>query len=81
MADEKLNFKVVEFNKSNKKVVLSHTRTWEEPKKEEETKERNTEVDTTKNAVKKLKANLEKTTLGDISQLADLKAKLEANSK
>ena len=80
VADEKLNFKVVEFNKSNKKIVLSHTKTWEEPKKEE-VKEKNTEADSTQKAVKKLKANLEKTTLGDISELADLKSKMEEASR
>ncbi|MBQ2243884.1 MAG: 30S ribosomal protein S1 [Bacteroidales bacterium] len=78
--DEKLNFKVVEFNKSNKKIVLSHTKTWEEPKKEE-VKEKNSEADSTQKAVKKLKANLEKTTLGDISELADLKSKMEEASR
>ena len=78
--DEKLNFKVVEFSKSNKKIVLSHTKTWEEPKKEE-VKEKNTEADNTQKAVKKLKANLEKTTLGDISELADLKSKMEEASR
>jgi len=80
VADEKLNFKVVEFNKSNKKIVLSHTKTWEEPKKEE-VKEKNSEADSTQKAVKKLKANLEKTTLGDISELADLKSKMEEASR
>ncbi len=79
--DEKLNFKVVEFNKSNKKVVLSHTKLWEEPKREEATAERNAESDNTQKAVKKLKANLERTTLGDISELADLKDKMEKESK
>ena len=80
VADEKLSFKVVEFNKSNKKIVLSHTKTWEEPKKEE-VKEKNSEADSTQKAVKKLKANLEKTTLGDISELADLKSKMEEASR
>ncbi len=79
--DEKLNFKVIEFNKSSKKIVLSHTRTWEEPKKESEVKEKNSEADQTQKAVKKLKANLERTTLGDISELADLKSKMENDSK
>ena len=80
VVDEKLSFKVVEFNKSNKKIVLSHTKTWEEPKKEE-VKEKNSEAESTQKAVKKLKANLEKTTLGDISELADLKSKMEEASR
>ncbi len=77
---ETLPFKVVEFNKSNKKITLSHVRTWEEPAPREN-KERNSEADATQKAVKKLKANLEKTTLGDISELAALKAELEAQNK
>ena len=76
-ANEKLQFTVVEFNKSNTKIVLSHTKLWEEPKKEEMQKE----VDSTQKAVKKLKANLEKTTLGDISELADLKEKMANEAK
>jgi small subunit ribosomal protein S1 len=39
------------------------------------------EVDSTQKAVKKLKANLEKTTLGDISELADLKEKMANEAK
>lgn len=80
VVEEKLDFKVIEFNKSNKKIVLSHLKTWEEVKKEE-VKEKNGEADNTQKAVRKLKANLEKTTLGDISELAELKSKLEEASK
>jgi len=78
--DEKLEFKVTEFNKGSKKIILSHVRTWEEVRKEEKS-EKNSEADSTQKAVKKLKANLEKTTLGDISELAELKSKLEKESK
>ncbi|MPM47363.1 30S ribosomal protein S1 [bioreactor metagenome] len=76
--DEKLEFKVIEFNKTTKRIVLSHTKLFEEPKKEEP-KERLSESDSTQKAVKKLKANLEKTTLGDISELAALKSEMENN--
>ncbi len=76
--EEKLDFKVVEFNKVTKRIVLSHTKLYEEPKKEEP-KERVNEGDSTQKAVKKLKANLEKTTLGDISELAALKSEMESN--
>ncbi|MBQ0006319.1 MAG: 30S ribosomal protein S1 [Alistipes sp.] len=78
--EEKLQFKVTEFNKASKKIILSHVRTWEEPRHEEKA-EKNSEIDSTQKAVKKLKANLEKTTLGDISELAELKNKLEQESK
>lgn len=77
--DEKLEFKVVEFNKTTKRIVLSHSRLFEESKREEQQKERLSEGDSTQKAVKKLKANLEKTTLGDISELAALKSEMENN--
>ena len=75
-----LPFRVLEFNKANRKVTLSHTRTYSDAKKEEaakELKEQNSEAANTQKAVKKLKANLEKTTLGDISSLAALKSEME----
>ncbi len=74
--EEKLEFKVIEFNKTTKRIVLSHTKLFEETKKEEQ-RERVSEGDSTQKAVKKLKANLEKTTLGDISELAALKSEME----
>ena len=79
--DEVLPFKVIDFNKNNRRVILSHTRTFEEVRREEAAAAKNSEEATTQKAVKKLKANLEKTTLGDISALADLKAELEKNSQ
>ena len=81
---EKLPFKVTEFNKGSKKITLSHTRTFEEVKREEakkEAREKDAEANNTQKAVRKLKDNLEKTTLGDISDLADLKSRLEAEEK
>ncbi len=75
--DEKLNFKVVEFNKSAKKIVVSHSRIYEDEKAEnaEKTVENNTEKG--KKASKKVKPSIEKTTLGDITQLAALKEEME----
>ncbi len=79
--DEKLSFKVIEFSKSAKKIVLSHTRIFEDEKKiSAETKEKNKEA-APKKAPKKMKANLEKTTLGDISELAALKDEMEKSEK
>ena len=80
--DEKLPFKVLEFNKGAKRITLSHTRTFEEAKQREtDAKERPaTEAETMQKAVKKLKANLEKTTLGDITELAALKTEMEGGS-
>lgn len=76
--DDKLAFKVIEFSKGAKKIILSHTRTFEDAKKEVETKAKATEENTTKNAMKKVKSSLEKTTLGDISELAALKEEMES---
>ena len=81
---EVLPFKVTEFNKGSKKITLSHTRTYEEVRREEarkEAREKDSEANSTQKAVRKLKDNLEKTTLGDISDLADLKSRLEAEEK
>ena len=83
-AEEKLEFKVVEFNKSNKKIVLSHSRIAEDVKKEveaKENKEKAAEAESTQKVVKKIKANIEKTTLGDIDALAALKSEMEKSSK
>ena len=83
-AEEKLEFKVIEFNKSNKKIVLSHSRIAEDVKKEtevKENKEKAAEAESTQKAVKKIKANIEKTTLGDIDALAALKSEMEKSSK
>jgi small subunit ribosomal protein S1 len=80
-ADEKLEFKVIEFNKSAKRIVLSHSRIFEDKlRKTEDTKKRTTETET-KRAARKLKSGLEKTTLGDISELAALKSEMEENEK
>ena len=80
--DEKLNFKVIEFNKESKRIILSHSRIFEDEAKAEKAE--------AKKAAKKAKAAeaapamttpLEKTTLGDISELAALKEKLAKGEK
>lgn len=80
-ADEKMEFKVIEFSKSAKRIVLSHTRIWEDHKKDAETTEKKAADDSSRKAARKLKASLEKTTLGDISELAALKNEMEAQQK
>ncbi|MBR0240665.1 MAG: 30S ribosomal protein S1 [Bacteroidales bacterium] len=69
----KLPFKVVELRRSTRRILVSHTRTYAEVKAEKAA----TEAETAKKAVKKINSNVEKTTLGDISELAALKDKLE----
>lgn len=79
--EDKMEFKVIEFNKSSKRIILSHSRIFEDAKKGDEVVEKKSKGTTTQKAVKKLKDNLEKTTLGDISELAALKTELEENQK
>ena len=73
VAGETLPFKVVELRRSTHTVLLSHVRTYQEVKE----KAAATEAENTKKAVKKVNANVEKTTLGDLDVLAALKSKLE----
>ena len=75
--DEKLLFKVIEFNKSAKKIIVSHSRVFEDEKKAVEAPVVKSEASSPKKSTRKPKSNSEKTTLGDISQLAALKEKME----
>jgi len=75
--DEKLLFKVIEFNKSAKKIIVSHSRVFEDEKKAVEAPVVKSETSSPKKSTRKPKSNSEKTTLGDISQLAALKEKME----
>ncbi|MBN2166261.1 MAG: 30S ribosomal protein S1 [Marinilabiliaceae bacterium] len=79
--EEKLEFKVIEFNKGAKRIILSHSRIFEDEKKNEEQAAKKAQTKTTKKAVKKVKDNIEKTTFGDISDLVALKDQMEADEK
>jgi small subunit ribosomal protein S1 len=83
-ADETLDFVVIEFSKESKKIILSHTRTFQErtatEKAREEAKGKQVQRSTRK-SVKKIQDNLEKTTLGDLDGLAKLKAEMEQAEK
>ncbi len=82
--DESLDFKVIEFSKENKKIILSHSRIFQEATAAERQKEnaaKESAETSTKRAVKKLKDNLERTTLGDLEALANLKSDMEQSEK
>jgi small subunit ribosomal protein S1 len=80
--DEKLDFKVIEFNKTSKRIILSHSRIFEDLKKDASaTTSKRSESDDTKLVAKKLNASLEKTTFGDISELVALREEMEATEK
>ena len=78
--DEKLEFKVIEFNKAAKRIIVSHSRVFEDAQKSEEKAKKNAEEKSTKKAVKQVKEKLEKSTLGDITELAALKEQMTADA-
>ena len=79
-ADETLQFMVIEFDRNEKRIVVSHTRIWEQSKQEEKQaaqKEARAEADKTKKTVKAIQGKVEKATLGDLGALAEIKEKLK----
>jgi small subunit ribosomal protein S1 len=76
-AGEKLDFKVTEFLKDEKKIMLSHTKVWNDAKEEAEQVEKKK----TAKAVEKVAEKVEKSTLGDIEALAALKEQMEETAK
>ena len=70
--DETLSFKVVEFSKEAKKINLSHTKTWQDTKEEDV---KRTQSDERKKAkdIARINESTEKTTLGDIEALKNMK--------
>ncbi|MDR1864479.1 MAG: 30S ribosomal protein S1 [Bacteroidales bacterium] len=79
--DEKLDFKVIEFNKTSKRIILSHSRIFEEPRKDSSGSSKRSAHDDTKLVAKKLQASIEKTTFGDISELAALRDEMSTDDK
>ena len=79
--EEVLDFKVIEFNKDAKKIVVSHTRTFEEgedkPSASSSAKGKKATTSTGNSAVQAVNQASEKSTLGDIDALAELKEKME----
>ena len=75
--DEKLPFKVIEFNKENKKIFVSHSRTFEDLNKPaDDEKKKESKAKKAKPADK-----MEKTTIGDVTDLAALKEELLQQEK
>ncbi len=73
--DEVLPFKVIEFNKDSKRIILSHSRTFEDAQRDE--KKAVKKVRTKKEETVKIDNQPASTTLGDLDVLAQLKAKME----
>jgi small subunit ribosomal protein S1 len=82
--DDSLDFKVIEFSKENKKIILSHSKVHQDSQAAEKAKsEARTRSDekATRRVVKKIKDSAEKTTLGDITALAELKSDMEQEAR
>ena len=74
---EVLPFKVIEFNKDSKRIILSHSRTFEDPAREEKKAAAKKAPRAKKEEAPKIENVAASTTLGDIDVLAELKAKME----
>ncbi|MBQ9473183.1 MAG: 30S ribosomal protein S1 [Bacteroidales bacterium] len=73
--DETLDFKVIEFSKEGKKIIVSHTRIFQDAAENEKLRAENDEAKkdrAAKRTAKKISDNLEKTTLGDLDVLKKL---------
>jgi small subunit ribosomal protein S1 len=82
-AEETAQFMVIEFDRNEKRIVVSHARIWEQnivEEKEAAKKEAKADSEKTKKAVKTIQAKVEKSTLGDLGALAEIKAKLDENN-
>ncbi|MDE1192962.1 MAG: 30S ribosomal protein S1 [Arachidicoccus sp.] len=79
--EDTAEFIIIEFDRNEKRIVLSHSKVWEQEEadqREAVKKEAKEEAETTKKAVKAIQNKVEKTTLGDLGALADIKAKLKS---
>ncbi len=82
--DEKLPFRVIEFNKGQKRIIVSHSRTFEEGRdddRERKPRGKKSAGNASGAAARKQVETREATTLGDITNLAALKSRLEAAEK
>ena len=79
-AEETAQFMVIEFDRNEKRIVLSHARIWEQVQADEQNaarKEARADADKTKKAVKAMQSKVEKPTLGDLGALAQIKERLQ----
>jgi len=82
--DMEMDFKVIEFSKDSKKIILSHTNIWKEQAAGEKAKENaknKAAAKSTSKAMKNINQNVEKTTLGDLGVLGNLKAEMQKDEK
>jgi small subunit ribosomal protein S1 len=83
-ADETLPFKIIEFERDEKRIIVSHTRVMEDKKideKQKDTKEKKKAVKKASDTVKELNSKTEKSTLGELGVLSQLKEQMEESEK
>ncbi|MCK9255832.1 MAG: 30S ribosomal protein S1 [Bacteroidales bacterium] len=79
--EEKLEFKVIEFNKDAKKIFVSHSRIHEDLNKAQEAEEKKAKGEKTPKRTKAQAEKIEKTTIGDVTDLAAIKEELLEQEK
>jgi small subunit ribosomal protein S1 len=81
---EEAEFKVIEFNKDAKRILVSHAQLHKDAVAEEKASNKakgEAEAKSTRSSMKKIQSSVEKTTLGDLDELAKLKEEMEKNEK
>ncbi|MGI6718589.1 MAG: 30S ribosomal protein S1 [Bacteroidales bacterium] len=79
--NEILDFKVIEFNKLNKRIVLSHSKIFQDIAAAKKAKDFESKDSTKRTSIKELNDSNEVATLGDLEELAKLKTQLEEREK
>ncbi|HLR37088.1 MAG TPA: 30S ribosomal protein S1 [Chitinophagaceae bacterium] len=78
--DDTIDIMIIEFDRDDKRIIVSHTRTWQQKIADEKiaaSKEKRANVKKTKKAVKNVQSKVEKSTFGDLDALAEIKEKLK----
>lgn len=82
-ADETLTFKVIEFNRDDKRIIVSHSRYLEDIRKEADQmveSEKNKEKEEVKKSIKATQAKVEMSTLGDLDVFSELKEQMASSA-
>jgi len=82
--EEELEFRIIEFNKDQKRIIVSHTDIWKEEERtriDADKTAKNKVAKQTSKYVSKLNKSKEVSTLGELDGLAELKARMEAENR
>ena len=82
-ADETLTFKVIEFNRDDKRIIVSHTRYHDDIQKEADNtikEEKRIERNETRKSIKSTQSKVERATLGELDVFSQLKQQMDADN-